>query len=117
MTILWFIIRRLARYEEGEDGRGRYLFVGPGEHKSNIIQRVPTRGIPTVNPLLYDFFDASHFTAHQAYFDTVRMLRGFGEDIPYYAIGDPACGLILFEDDTHIETTFDIFSFSAVHSA
>ena len=117
MTILWFIIRRLARYEEGEDGRGGIYLLVQGNTNLILSKGYPQGATPTVNPLLYDFFDASHFTAHQAYFDTVRMLRGFGEDIPYYAIGDPACGLILFEDDTHIETTFDIFSFSAVHSA
>jgi len=44
------------------------------------------------------------------------MLGRFGEDISHYTIGDPACGLILLENDAYIETTSDIFSLSAIHS-
>ena len=55
---------------------------------------------------LHDLFDASHLTILQTDFDAVRVMRGFGEDIPDDAPGQFAGALILFQYDQHLHAWF-----------
>jgi hypothetical protein len=61
-----------------------------------------------------NLFHSPYFTAHQPYFDAVRMRRGLGEDISYDAVGEAARVLVLLQDDCDAQAASYVFALCRV---
>src|SRR5574341_115163 len=72
-------------------------------------------GVRTGMALLYDLFHASDLTAHQTDLDAVRMRRRSGQDVFDGALGQPAGGLILLQNDQHGHAGLDVGAGCAIH--
>src|ERR1043165_5202322 len=55
-----------------------------------------------------DLLDSAHLTIQQTDFDAMWVMRRFGENIFDNAFGQFACALILFQNDQHGHTGFNV---------
>jgi len=66
---------------------------------------------------LNDFLNASNNSVFEHDFDTVQMLRGFGEDSLDNALCELSAALILLFHHTHLHSRLDMRSGSAIHDS
>lgn len=55
-------------------------------------------------------FHAPNFPGFQPYLNAVGMKRRFGQDVLYYAFGQRAATLILFQDDGNFQSGMNILT-------
>lgn len=65
--------------------------------------------------LLDDFLDASNDSVFEHDFDSVRMLRGFGEDFLNNALRELSAALMLLFHNTHLHSRLELRSILAIH--